>query len=71
VLGVRYKSNNILILGGGFGGLAAANELRQNLSSEVKITVIDKKDYFMMDLVKLWILNGTREFEYSKKPYKQ
>jgi len=57
-----------LILGGGFGGLAAANELRQNLSSEVKITVIDKKDYFMMDLVKLWILNGTREFEYSKKP---
>jgi sulfide:quinone oxidoreductase len=22
----------------------------------------------MMDLVKLWILNGTREFEYSKKP---
>ncbi|HWY33977.1 MAG TPA: FAD/NAD(P)-binding oxidoreductase, partial [Nitrosopumilaceae archaeon] len=57
-----------MILGGGFGGLAAANELRQNLSSEVKITVIDKKDYFMMDLVKLWILNGTREFEYSKKP---
>jgi len=30
--------------------------------------VIDKKDYFMMDLVKLWILNGTREFEYSKRP---
>ena len=57
-----------MILGGGFGGLAAANELKQNLSSEVKITVIDKKDYFMMDLVKLWILNGTREFEYSKKP---
>ncbi|TSA16735.1 MAG: NAD(P)/FAD-dependent oxidoreductase, partial [Nitrosopumilales archaeon] len=57
-----------MILGGGFGGLAAANELRQNLSSEVKITVIDKKDYFMMDLVKLWILNGTRDFEYSKKP---
>lgn len=62
------KSTNILILGGGFGGLSAANELRQNLSNDVKITIIDKKDYFMMDLVKLWILNGTREFEFSKRP---
>ena len=62
------KSTNILILGGGFGGLSAANELRQNLPNDVKITIIDKKDYFMMDLVKLWILNGTREFEFSKRP---
>jgi sulfide:quinone oxidoreductase len=58
----------ILIIGGGFGGLAAANELRKNLPSDVKITVIDKKDYFMMDLVKLWIIKGTRKFETSKRP---
>ncbi|MGQ0772047.1 MAG: NAD(P)/FAD-dependent oxidoreductase [Nitrososphaerota archaeon] len=58
----------ILILGGGFGGLAAANELRSNLPGDVKITVIDKKDYFMMDLVKLWIIKGTRQFETSKRP---
>ncbi|MGQ0606423.1 MAG: NAD(P)/FAD-dependent oxidoreductase [Candidatus Nitrosotenuis sp.] len=56
----------ILILGGGFGGLAAANELRTNLP-DAKITIIDKKDYFMMDLVKLWIIKGTRKFETSKK----
>lgn len=55
-------------MGGGFGGLAAANELRTNLPSDVKITIIDKKDYFMMDLVKLWIIKGTRIFETSKKP---
>ena len=65
---VPIKPTNILILGGGFGGLAAANELRQGLPMDAKITVIDKKDYFMMDLVKLWILNGTREFESSKRP---
>jgi len=65
---ISIKSTNILILGGGFGGLAAANELRQSLPSDFKITLIDKKDYFMMDLVKLWILNGTREFEFSKRP---
>lgn len=58
----------ILILGGGFGGLAAANELRTNLPDDVKITIIDKKDYFMMDLVKLWIIKGTRQFETSKRP---
>ena len=59
---------NIVILGGGFGGLAAANELRDNLPQDIRITVIDRKDWFMMDLVKLWIINGTREFESSKKP---
>ncbi len=59
---------NILILGGGFGGLAAANELRQNLSQDIRITIIDKKDWFMMDLVKLWIISGTRKFEFSKRP---
>jgi sulfide:quinone oxidoreductase len=57
----------ILILGGGFGGLAAANELRANLP-DVSITIVDKKDYFMMDLVKLWIIKGIRTFEKSKRP---
>lgn len=62
------KFTKILILGGGFGGLAAANELRNNLSADVKITIVDKKDWFMMDLVKLWIIKGTRTFEFSKRP---
>ena len=59
---------NVIILGGGFGGLAAANELRENIPQDVRIIIIDKKDWFMMDLVKLWIINGTREFELSKRP---
>ena len=54
-------------MGGGFGGLAAANELKANLP-DAKITIIDKKDYFMMDLVKLWIIKGTRQFDTSKRP---
>lgn len=57
-----------MILGGGFGGLAAANELRENLTQDTRITIVDKKDWFMMDLVKLWIMIGTREFETSKRP---
>jgi sulfide:quinone oxidoreductase len=57
-----------VILGGGFGGLSAANELRNTLpSSQVKITVIDKIDWFMVGFAKLWIINGTRTFENSTR----
>jgi len=58
----------IVILGGGFGGLAAATELRENLTQDTRITIVDRKDWFMMDLVKLWIMTGSREFETSKRP---
>ncbi|MFB5631741.1 MAG: NAD(P)/FAD-dependent oxidoreductase [Nitrosopumilus sp.] len=57
---------HVVILGGGFGGLATANEIRNSLSSsQVKISVIDKKDWFMVGFAKLWIINGTRTFENS------
>ena len=57
---------HVVILGGGFGGLSAANELREHLpASEATITVIDKKDWFMVGFAKLWIINGTRTFEDS------
>ena len=57
---------HVVILGGGFGGLSSANELRNSLSSsQVKITIIDKKDWFMVGFAKLWIINGTRTFEDS------
>lgn len=57
---------HVVILGGGFGGLATANEIRKSLpSSQVKITIIDKKDWFMVGFAKLWIINGTRTFENS------
>ncbi len=56
----------MLILGGGFGGLSAANEIRNNLSSsQIKITVVDKKNWFMVGFAKLWIIKGTRTFENS------
>jgi len=59
---------HILILGAGFGGLATANFLRKNLDDICKITVIDKKSWFMMGFVNLWILNGTRTLQESQIP---
>jgi sulfide:quinone oxidoreductase len=58
----------ILILGAGFGGLAAATELRKSLEPDHRVIVIDKKKSFMMGLVKLWILDGSRRLEESQTP---
>jgi sulfide:quinone oxidoreductase len=56
----------ILILGAGFGGLAAANALRKSLGQDHRVIVIDRKKSFMMGLVKLWILEGSRKLEESQ-----
>jgi sulfide:quinone oxidoreductase len=57
----------VLILGAGFGGLTSANLIRKNLSQEeCQITVIDKNQYFMMGLVNLWILSGSRKLYNSQ-----
>lgn len=51
---------HILILGGGFGGLAAAHTLRKGLGPDERITIVDKQPTFQMGLTKLWILNNTK-----------
>jgi sulfide:quinone oxidoreductase len=56
----------ILILGAGFGGLAAANLLRKNLSADHRIILIDKKQSFIMGFVNLWIVYGIRRLEDSQ-----
>jgi sulfide:quinone oxidoreductase len=56
----------ILILGAGFGGLAAANLLRKNLSVDHRIILIDKKQSFIMGFVNLWIVYGIRRLEDSQ-----
>ena len=46
----------VLILGGGFGGLAAAHELRSNLPDGDEIVVVARDDRFYMGFAKLWDL---------------
>jgi sulfide:quinone oxidoreductase len=52
---------HILILGGGFGGLSAAETLRSELDTEHKVTIVDHQPLFLMGLTKLWVLNGERQ----------
>ncbi len=52
--------SRILILGGGVGGIAAANTLRSMLPAEHKITIIDVSGKFAMGATKTWVMLGER-----------
>jgi sulfide:quinone oxidoreductase len=57
---VASWGKSIVILGGGPGGLTAANELRRQLGKEHQVTLVDKKDQFFMGLAKLRVLTGLK-----------
>ena len=60
-------AKQLLILGAGFGGLASATMLRKSLQQEeCQITVIDRNSHFMMGIVNLWMLSGSRRLEDSQ-----
>lgn len=67
---MKLLGKRIVILGCGFGGLCISNILRQNLDPVHEIIVIDKKDFFMMGLTNLWILDGRRTLDDSQFPLK-
>lgn len=48
----------VIVLGGGFGGLAAAHRLRERLGERVEVTVVDRRATFMMGLRILWTITG-------------
>ncbi len=58
----------IIILGGGTGGLVAANLLRKKLNKEHKIILIDKNDRYIYAPSFLWLMLGKRNAEKIQKP---
>lgn len=52
----------ILILGGGWGGLAAAYRLRSQLGPEHRVIVIEKNTRFSLGPVNLWVMTGDRKY---------
>lgn len=60
---------NILILGGGFGGLEVATSLRARLDDDFKITLIDRKDFFFVGFAKFDLMFGRRAPEEVKSYY--
>lgn len=57
------SSTTTLIIGGGFGGISAANTLRRLLPQEHEILVIDKSPSFHVGAGKTWVMLGERTYE--------
>ncbi|MBS0664411.1 MAG: NAD(P)/FAD-dependent oxidoreductase [Verrucomicrobia bacterium] len=61
--GTVHGTTQTVILGGGFGGLAAANTLRRALPRAHAVTVIDPSRRFLVGAGKTWVMLGERKFE--------
>lgn len=57
-----------LILGGGFGGISAANTLRSLLPEEHEIVVVDSSARFLVGAAKTWIMLGERTYDEVSRP---
>jgi len=56
-------STHTVILGGGFGGIAAANTLRRLAPREHGIVLVDRTPRFHVGAGKTWVMLGERTFE--------
>lgn len=56
---------HLLVLGGGFGGVAAAHELRAALSPGDEVTLVASSERFFVGFAKLWDLVGARPLSHG------
>jgi sulfide:quinone oxidoreductase len=57
-----------LILGGGIGGVAAANALRKRLPRDHRVVVVDREATFTLAASLLWVMTGARRPEHVSRP---
>ena len=62
------RSKTTVILGGGVGGLVAANELRRQLPREHRIALVEKNPQHAFAPSFLWLMTGDREPEQIVRP---
>ena len=62
------REQTILILGGGVGGVVAANALRRRLDRRHRIVVVDREPTFSLAASFLWIMTGARKPAQISRP---
>jgi sulfide:quinone oxidoreductase len=58
----------VLILGGGFGGIAAARRLKEKLDETDEVILVDRRDTFMVGFRKTWALTGQSTLDAGQRP---
>jgi len=58
----------VLILGGGFGGIATTRRLKQTLDEKDEVILVDRRDHFMVGFRKTWALVGQSTLEAGQRP---
>jgi len=58
----------VLILGGGVGGVVAANALRRRLHRRHRVVLVDREPTFTLAASFLWIMTGARRPEQISRP---
>ncbi len=58
----------VVVLGGGFGGVAAALGLRKRLPAEDEVILVDRRTHFMMGFRKAWVVTGRASAEAGRRP---
>lgn len=64
-------AQTVLILGGGIGGLVAANRLRQLLPEEHRVVLVEREDSFVFAPSFLWLMTGGRTAEKISRSLKR
>ena len=59
--------SRVVILGGGFGGIATAVALRSQLPEADEIVLVDRRDVFVMGLRKTWHVLGISPLAYGER----
>lgn len=57
----------VLILGGGFGGIATARRLKEKLDVNAEVILVDRRDHFMVGFRKTWALIGQSTLEAGQR----
>lgn len=62
------RDQTIVILGGGVGGVVAANRLRKGLAGRHRVVLVDREESFALAASLLWVMTGKRRPDQISRP---